>query len=96
MRVSNSLSPDQTRRFVGSNLGPIWLQKLSIEDKVAEFKLTIKYWIHILHVLGIVRYRLSVIYDCNNFYSIRLLMAIHHFSYTTCPIIDFILNTTYT
>ena len=31
IRVSNSLDPDQTRRFVGPNLGPNCLQMLSAD-----------------------------------------------------------------
>ena len=33
IRVSNSLDPDQARRFVEPNLGPNCLQKLSADDK---------------------------------------------------------------
>ena len=33
VRVSNSLDPDQARRFVGSDLGPNCLQRLSADDK---------------------------------------------------------------
>ena len=32
MRVSNSLDPDQARQFVGPDLGPNCLQRLSAED----------------------------------------------------------------
>ena len=32
IRVSNSLDPDQARRFVGPDLGPNCLQRLSAED----------------------------------------------------------------
>ena len=32
IRVSNSLDPDQARRFVGPDLGPNSLQKLSADD----------------------------------------------------------------
>ena len=32
IRVSNSLDPDQARRFVGSDLGPNCLQKLIADD----------------------------------------------------------------
>ena len=32
IRVSNSLDPDQARRFVGPDLGPNCLQNLSAED----------------------------------------------------------------
>ena len=32
MRMSNSLDPDQARHFVGPNLGPNCLQKLSAND----------------------------------------------------------------
>ena len=32
MRVSNSLDPDQARYFVGPDLGPKCLQKLSADD----------------------------------------------------------------
>ena len=31
--VSNSLDPDQARRFVGPDLGPNCLQRLSADDK---------------------------------------------------------------
>ena len=31
-RVSNSLDPDQARRFVGPDLGPNCLQRLSADD----------------------------------------------------------------
>ena len=34
IRVSNSLDPDQARHFVGPNLGPNCLQKLSADDMV--------------------------------------------------------------
>ena len=33
IRVSNSLDPDQARRFVGPDLGPIFLPRLSAEDE---------------------------------------------------------------
>ena len=33
IRVPNRLDPDQDRRFVGSDLGPICLQRLSADDK---------------------------------------------------------------
>ena len=33
MRVSNSLDPDQARRFVGPDLGPNCLQRSSADDK---------------------------------------------------------------
>ena len=33
IKVSNSLDPDQARRFVGPDLGPNCLQKLSADDK---------------------------------------------------------------
>ena len=33
IRVSNSLDTDQARHFVGSDLGPNCLQKLSADDK---------------------------------------------------------------
>ena len=33
IRVSNSLNPDQARHFVGPDLGPNCLQRLSAEDK---------------------------------------------------------------
>ena len=33
IRVSNSLDPDQTRHFVGPDLGPSCLDWLSAEDK---------------------------------------------------------------
>ena len=33
MRVSNSLDPDQDRRYVGPDLGPNCLQRLSLDDK---------------------------------------------------------------
>ena len=32
IRVSNSLDPDQARHFVGPDLGPICLQRLSADD----------------------------------------------------------------
>ena len=32
IRVSNSLDPDQARRFVGHDLGPNCLQRLSADD----------------------------------------------------------------
>ena len=32
IRVSNSLDPDQARRFVGPDLGPNCLQRLSADD----------------------------------------------------------------
>ena len=33
IRVSNSLDPDQARRFVGPDLSPNYLQRLSADDK---------------------------------------------------------------
>ena len=33
IRVSNSLEPDQDRHYVGPDLGPNCLQRLSAEDK---------------------------------------------------------------
>ena len=33
MGVSNSLDPDQDQHFVGHNLGPSSLQRLSADDK---------------------------------------------------------------
>ena len=33
IRVSNSLNPDQDRHFVGPDLGPNCLQRLSADDK---------------------------------------------------------------
>ena len=33
IRVSNSLDPDQARRFVGPDLGPNCLQRLPADDK---------------------------------------------------------------
>ena len=33
IRVSNSLDPDQAPHFVGSDLGPNYLQRLSADDK---------------------------------------------------------------
>ena len=33
LRVSNSLDPDQARCFVGPDLGPICLQRLSADNK---------------------------------------------------------------
>ena len=33
IRVSNSLDPDQARHFVGPDLGPNCLQRLSADDK---------------------------------------------------------------
>ena len=38
MRVSNCLDPDQDRRFVGPDLGPYCLQRLSADHKVATSK----------------------------------------------------------
>ena len=35
IRASNSLDPDQARHFVGPDLGPNCLQRLSAETKVA-------------------------------------------------------------
>ena len=37
-RVSNSLDPDQERHPVVSDLGPICLQRLSADDKIAADK----------------------------------------------------------
>ena len=37
IRVSNSLDPDQDRHFVGPDLGPNCLQKLSADDKLSGF-----------------------------------------------------------
>ena len=34
IQVSNSLDPDQARHFVGPDLGPICLQRLSADNKV--------------------------------------------------------------
>ena len=36
IRVSNSLDPDQTRHFVGPDLGPNCLQMLSADDTSKE------------------------------------------------------------
>ena len=36
MRVSNGLDPDQDRHFVGPDLGPNCLQRLSANDKIAK------------------------------------------------------------
>ena len=36
IRVSNGCNPDQDRRSVGSDLGPNWLQMLSLEDKIRD------------------------------------------------------------
>ena len=33
IRVSNGLDPDQDRHFVGPDLGPNYLQRLSADDK---------------------------------------------------------------
>ena len=33
IRMSNSLDPDQARQFIGSDLGPNCLQRLSADDK---------------------------------------------------------------
>ena len=38
IRVSNSLDPDQARHFVGPNLSPICLQKISAEYYHKEIK----------------------------------------------------------
>ena len=38
IRVSNGLDPDQDRRFVGPDLDPYCLQRLSADDKVAASK----------------------------------------------------------
>ena len=32
IRVSNSLDPDRARHFVGPDLGPNYLQRLSVDD----------------------------------------------------------------
>ena len=32
IRVSNSMDPEQARLFVGPDLGPYWLQRLSADD----------------------------------------------------------------
>ena len=34
LRVSNSLDPDQARRFVGPDRGPNCLQRISADDKI--------------------------------------------------------------
>ena len=34
IRMSNSLDPDQAQHFVGPDLGPNFLQRLSADDKV--------------------------------------------------------------
>ena len=39
IRVSNSLDPDQARHFVGPDLDPNCLQKLSADDSKQIFKL---------------------------------------------------------
>ena len=36
IRVSNSLNPDQARQFVGPDLGPNCLQRLSADDTCRE------------------------------------------------------------
>ena len=38
IRVSNDMDPDQDRHFVGLDLGPNCLQRLSADDKVATCK----------------------------------------------------------
>ena len=35
IRVSNSLDPDQARNFVGPDLGPYCLQRLSADNKMS-------------------------------------------------------------
>ena len=37
-QVSNSLEPDLSRRFIGSDLGPNCLQKLSADDKSRHYR----------------------------------------------------------
>ena len=41
--VSNSLDPDQARHFVGPDLGPKCLQRLSVDNKVAPIEERVKY-----------------------------------------------------
>ena len=36
--MSNSLDPDQARHFVGPNLGPNCLQRLSADDKICRWQ----------------------------------------------------------
>ena len=38
VKVSNGLNPDQDQHFVGPDLGPICLQRLSAEEKVDAIK----------------------------------------------------------
>ena len=38
IRVSNSLDPDQARHFVGPDLGPYCLQRLSANDKSCHWR----------------------------------------------------------
>ena len=39
IRVSNSLDPDQARHYVGPDLGPNFLQRLSADDTSMHVKL---------------------------------------------------------
>ena len=52
--MSNSLDPDQVRPFVGPDLGPNCLQKLSADKKVAASRQRVKIQNNflILHVLS--------------------------------------------
>ena len=43
IRVSNSLDPDQARHFVGPDLGPNCLQRLSAETKDTPNRQRVKY-----------------------------------------------------
>ena len=38
IRVSNSLDPDQAGHFIGPDVGPNCLQRLSVDDEVATSK----------------------------------------------------------
>ena len=38
IRVSNSSDPDQDRRFVGPDLSPNCLQRLSTDDKIRRYQ----------------------------------------------------------
>ena len=50
IRVSNSLDPDQARRFVGPDLGPNYLQRLSADDTSRHgVKVLFSYWRHFVH-----------------------------------------------
>ena len=50
IRVSNSLDTDQAQRFVGPDLGPNCLQRLSTDDKIRHWRKKVNEILNQLHV----------------------------------------------